>query len=161
MEATEHIWMDGEFVPWSDANIHVTSHVIHYGSGAFEGARVYLHPKGPAMFRMRDHVRRFFESAKMLRMEISHTQDEIFEAIRETILRNELKACYVRPVVYRGEGPMGVDPLNNPVRVFIAVWEWGMYLGDEALTEGVDVCVSSYRRMAPNTNLPMGKISGN
>jgi branched-chain amino acid aminotransferase len=153
--------MDGEMVAWDDAKIHVLSHVIHYGSGVFEGARVYEHPKGPAMFRMRDHVRRLTESAKMLRMEISWSADELYEAIRETVKKNGLDACYVRPVVYRGAGPAGVNPLSNPVNVFIAVWPWGAYLGDEALNEGVDVCTSSFRRMAPDTHLPMGKVVGN
>ena len=155
------IWMDGELVPWDDAKIHVLSHVIHYGSAVFEGARVYKHPNGSAMFRMHDHVRRLFESAKMLRMEIPYTHDEIYEAIRTTIKANKLESCYVRPVVYRGVGPAGVNPLGNPVNVFIAVWEWGKYLGPEAINEGVDVCVSSFRRMAPDTHLPMGKVAGN
>jgi len=153
--------MDGEMVPWDDANIHVLSHVIHYGSGVFEGARVYQHPRGSAMFRMRDHVRRLAESAKMLRMEIAWSADELYEAIRETVKKNGLDACYVRPVVYRGAGPAGVNPLNNPVNVFIAVWPWGAYLGDEAINDGVDVCTSSFRRMAPDTHLPMGKVVGN
>ena len=157
----DYVWMDGEMVPWDDAKIHVLSHVIHYGSGVFEGGRVYKHPKGPAMFRMRDHVRRLIESAKMLRMEIAWDADQIYEAIRETIQKNGLEECYVRPVVYRGVGPAGVNPLGNPVNMFIAVWPWGKYLGDEALNDGVDVCVSSFRRMAPDTHLPMGKVSGN
>jgi branched-chain amino acid aminotransferase len=153
--------MDGEMVPWDEAKIHVTAHVIHYGSGVFEGARVYEHPQGPAMFRMRAHVRRLFESAKMLRMEIPYTREEVLEAIRATVKANGLTDCYVRPVAYRGAGRMGVNPLDNPTRLFIATWKWGKYLGDEALTDGVDVCVSSFRRMAPNTHLPMGKIVGN
>jgi len=157
----DFVWMDGEMVPWADAKIHVTSHVIHYGSGVFEGARVYAHPKGPAMFRMRAHVRRLFESAKMLRMQIPYTREEVLEAIRATVQANRLTDCYVRPVAYRAAGRMGVNPLENPTRLFIATWQWGKYLGDEALTEGVDVCVSSFRRMAPNTHLPMGKIVGN
>jgi branched-chain amino acid aminotransferase len=157
----DFVWMDGELVPWDDAKIHVTSHVIHYGTGAFEGCRVYAHPKGPAMFRMRDHVRRLFESSKMLRMEIPYTQQQVLDAIRQTVKANKLGSCYVRPLVYRGSGPMGVNPLRNPVKMFIAVWDWGKYLGDDALTSGVYVCVSSYQRMTPNTHLPMGKISGN
>ncbi|HEX9639724.1 MAG TPA: branched-chain amino acid transaminase [Candidatus Krumholzibacteria bacterium] len=157
----DFVWMDGELVAWDDAKIHVTAHVIHYGSGVFEGCRVYAHPKGAAMFRMRDHVRRLFESARMLRMEIGYSQEEVLDAIRQTVKANKLKSCYVRPVVYRGAGPMGVNPLRNPVKMFIAVWEWGKYLGDDALTQGVDVCVSSFRRMAPNTHLPMGKVCGN
>lgn len=157
----EKVWMDGELVAWDDAKIHVMSHVIHYGSGAFEGARVYEHPKGPAMLRMREHVHRLFESSKMLRMELRWSQDEVLEAIRETVKANKLRSCYVRPLAYRGVGPAGVNPLRNPVHLFIAVWEWGKYLGEEALTEGVDVCLSTFRRMAPDTHLAMGKISGN
>lgn len=157
----DYVWMDGELVPWDDAKIHVTAHVIHYGSGAFEGCRIYEHPKGSAMFRMPEHVRRLFDSSKMLRMEIPYTQDQILAAIVETVKANKLSSCYVRPLVYRGSGPMGVNPLRNPVKTFIAVWEWGKYLGEEALSQGVDVCVSSYQRMAGNTHLPMGKISGN
>lgn len=155
------VWMDGELVPWDEAKIHVLSHVIHYGSGAFEGARVYDHPKGSAMLRMDAHVRRLLESSKMLRMEPRWSAEEILEAIRQTVRANELKACYVRPMVYRGAGPAGVNPLGNPVQMFIAVWEWGKYLGDEAINDGVDVCVSSFRRMAPDTHLPMGKVAGN
>jgi branched-chain amino acid aminotransferase len=156
-----YVWMDGELVAWEDAKIHVMSHVIHYGSGVFEGARVYAHPKGSAMFRMRDHVTRLFQSAKMLRMEIAFSPEQVMDAIRETVGVNKLKACYVRPLAYRGTGRAGVNPLNNPTRLFIAVWEWGKYLGEGALTDGVDVCVSSYRRMAPDTHLAMGKITGN
>jgi len=157
----DYVWMDGEMVAWDDAKIHVLSHVIHYGTGVFEGGRVYEHPRGAAMFRMHDHVRRLIESAKMMRMEIPFSHDELYEAIRETIKINKLETCYVRPVVYRGVGPAGVNPLGNPVNVFIAVWPWGAYLGEEALNEGVDVCTSSFRRMAPDTHLPMGKVAGN
>jgi branched-chain amino acid aminotransferase len=156
-----YVWMDGELVAWEDANIHVMSHVIHYGSGVFEGARVYAHPRGPAMFRMRDHVRRLFESAKMMRMEIGYTPDQVMTAIRETVKANKFGSCYVRPLAYRGVGRAGVNPLHNPTKLFIAVWDWGKYLGEDALISGVDVCVSSYRRMAPDTHLPMGKVSGN
>ncbi len=157
----EFIWMDGELVPWDEAKIHVLAHVIHYGSGAFEGARVYAHPKGSAMLRMGDHVRRLLESSKMLRMEVPYSAEEILQAIRDTVAANKLDACYVRPMIYRGVGPAGVNPLANPVNMFIAVWEWGKYLGDEALNDGVDVCVSNFRRMAPDTHLPMGKVAGN
>lgn len=157
----EFVWMDGELVPWDDAKLHVTAHVIHYGSGVFEGCRVYEHPKGAAMFRMRDHVKRLVESARMLRMEVEYSQEDLLEAIRETVKANKLNSCYVRPVVFRDTGPMGVNPLGNPVSTFIAVWEWGKYLGDDALSQGVDVCVSSFQRMSPNTHLPMGKVCGN
>ena len=157
----DFVWMNGELVPWDEANIHVLSHVIHYGSGVFEGCRVYETPKGPAMLRMDDHTRRLIGSARMLRMECQYSHAEIMQAIRDTVHANKLKSCYVRPVIYRGLGPAGVNPLDNAVDMFIAVWSWGKYLGDEALNEGVDVCISSFRRMSPDTHLPMGKIAGN
>lgn len=157
----DFVWMNGEMVAWDDAKIHVLSHVIHYGSGVFEGCRVYETPKGPAMLRMGDHTRRLIHSAKMLRMESPYSFEELMQAIRDTVHKNELKSCYVRPVIYRGLGPAGVNPLQNAVDAFIAVWPWGKYLGEEAITEGVDVCISSFRRMSPDTHLPMGKVAGN
>jgi branched-chain amino acid aminotransferase len=153
--------MNGEMVAWDEARIHVLSHVIHYGSGVFEGCRVYETPKGSAMLRMGDHTRRLIHSAKMLRMESPYSFDELMQAIRDTVHANKLKSCYVRPVIYRGLGPAGVNPLGNVVDAFIAVWPWGKYLGEEALSEGVDVCISSFRRMSPDTHLPMGKVAGN
>jgi branched-chain amino acid aminotransferase len=157
----EFVWMNGELVAWDEAKIHVLSHVIHYGSGVFEGCRVYETPKGPAMLRMGDHTRRLIHSAKMLRMESPFSFDELMQAIRDTVHANKLKSCYVRPVIYRGLGPAGVNPLGCSVDAFIAVWPWGKYLGEEALNEGVDVCISSFRRMSPDTHLPMGKVAGN
>lgn len=157
----DFIWMNGEMVAWDEAKIHVLSHVIHYGSGVFEGCRVYETPKGPAMLRMADHTRRLIHSAKMLRMESPYSFEELMQAIRDTVHANKLKSCYVRPVIYRGLGPAGVNPLQNAVDAFIAVWPWGKYLGEEALNEGVDVCISSFRRMSPDTHLPMGKVAGN
>jgi branched-chain amino acid aminotransferase len=157
----DYIWMNGEMVPWDDAKIHVLSHVVHYGSGVFEGCRVYETPAGPAMLRMGDHTRRLLQSAKMLRMESPFSFEELMQAIRDTVHENGLRSCYVRPVIYRGLGPAGVNPLQNSVDVFIAVWPWGKYLGEEALNEGVDVCISSFRRMSPDTHLPMGKVIGN
>jgi branched-chain amino acid aminotransferase len=157
----DFIWMNGELVAWDDATIHVMSHVIHYGSGVFEGCRVYKTPEGSAMLRMGDHTRRLLNSAKMLRMESPYSYENLMGAIRETIHANKLESCYVRPVIYRGTGPAGVNPLDNEVGVFIATWAWGKYLGEEALNEGVDVCISSFRRMAPDTHLPMGKVAGN
>lgn len=159
--SADFVWMNGELVAWDDAKIHVLSHVIHYGSGVFEGCRVYETPEGPAMLRMGEHTRRLLNSAKMLRMESPYSHDELMHAIRETVRANKLKSCYVRPVIYRGLGPAGVNPLKCVVDVFIAVWPWGKYLGEEALNEGVDVCISSFRRMSPDTHLPMGKIAGN
>ncbi|HPC43812.1 MAG TPA: branched-chain amino acid transaminase [Candidatus Latescibacteria bacterium] len=155
------IWFDGAFVPWEEAKIHVLSHVAHYGSGVFEGIRCYGTKNGPAVFRMREHVRRMFDSAKIYRMPIPFTQEEIEAAILETIRRNGLDACYIRPLVFRGYGQLGVSPLNCPVNVIIAVWEWGKYLGPEALEQGVNVCVASWNRPAANTFPSLAKASGN
>ena len=155
------IWFDGAFVPWEEAKIHVLSHVAHYGSGVFEGIRCYATKNGPAVFRMREHVRRMFDSAKIYRMPVPFTQEEIEAAILETIRRNGLDACYIRPLVFRGYGQLGVSPLNCPVNVVIAVWEWGKYLGPEALEQGVNVCVASWNRPAANTFPSLAKASGN
>ena len=155
------IWFDGAFVPWEEAKIHALSHVAHYGSGVFEGIRCYGTKNGPAVFRMREHVRRMFDSAKIYRMPIPFTQEEIEAAILETIRRNGLDACYIRPLVFRGYGQLGVSPLNCPVNVIIAVWEWGKYLGPEALEQGVNVCVASWNRPAANTFPSLAKASGN
>ena len=158
---TEYIWMNGKFVKWQDAKIHVLSHVIHYGSSVFEGMRVYNTPKGPAAFRLREHTQRLFNSAKIYRMAIPYSMEEIDEAILKLVGINQLQECYVRPIVYRGYGDLGVDPTNAPVEVAIAVWPWGKYLGEEAITEGVRVCFSSWNRMAPNTLPAMAKSGAN
>ncbi len=158
---SKKIWMDGEFVDWDDAKMHVCSHVIHYGTSVFEGMRVYKTPMGSAAFRLDAHVKRLFNSGKMYRMEIPFSGKQIFDAILETIRVNKLTECYVRPVVYRGYGELGVNPFPNPVNVFIAVWEWGAYLGKEALEEGVDVCVSTWNRIAPNTMPALSKCGAN
>jgi branched-chain amino acid aminotransferase len=158
---SDFIWMSGTLVPWDDARIHIGSHVIHYGSAVFEGVRCYKTPKGPAVFRLDAHTERLFNSAKIYWMEPSFSHDQVNAAILETIRANKLDACYVRPVVYRGAGPLGVNPLGTPVEVAIMVWDWGKYLGQEALEEGVDVCVSSWTRMAPNTLPAMAKSAGN
>ena len=158
---TGKIWMNGEFVDWKDANIHVCSHVIHYGSSIFEGIRAYNTSRGTAVFRHNDHVDRLFNSAKIYRMEIPFTKEEIRQATLEAIRVNELKECYIRPVVYRGYDSLGVDPSACPVDVAIAVWEWGKYLGPEALENGVEVCVSSWSRIAPNTLPAMAKAGAN
>ncbi len=155
------IWFDGAFVPWEEAKIHVLSHVAHYGSGVFEGIRCYGTKNGPAVFRMREHVLRMFDSAKIYRMPIPFTREEIETAILETIRRNGLDACYIRPLVFRGYGQLGVSPLNCPVNTIIAVWEWGKYLGPEALEQGVNVCVASWNRPAANTFPSLAKASGN
>jgi len=155
------IWMNGTLVNWDDAKIHVLSHVVHYGSSWFEGIRCYDTKKGPAIFRADAHIRRLFDSAKIYRTEIPYTEAQITEAIKKTILANNLKACYIRPIVYRGYGDVGVNPMGCPVDVSVAVWEWGAYLGSEALEKGIDVCVSSWRRPAPDTSPTMAKAGGN
>jgi branched-chain amino acid aminotransferase len=160
-EKTDWIWMNGDFVRWEDAKVHVLSHVLHYGSSVFEGMRCYATPKGPGLFRLDEHVNRLFDSAKIYRMEIPFGREEISKAIKDTIRENGRKACYVRPIVYRGYGSVGVNPLNSPVEVAIAVWGWGSYLGPGAAENGVDVCVSSWTRVAPNTLPALAKASAN
>jgi branched-chain amino acid aminotransferase len=158
---SDFIWMSGRLVPWDDARIHIGSHVIHYGSAVFEGIRCYRTPKGSAVFRLEAHTERLFNSAKIYWMEPPYTPDEVNAAILETVRANRLEACYIRPVVYRGAGQLGVNPLGSPVELAIMVWDWGKYLGQEALEQGVDVCVSSWTRMAPNTLPAMAKSAGN
>jgi branched-chain amino acid aminotransferase len=161
MTPTEYIWMNGKLVKWEEATIHICSHVIHYGSSVFEGMRVYKTAKGSAAFRLRDHSQRLFNSAKIYRMKIPFTVDQIDEAILNTIGANGLEECYVRPVVYRGFGTLGVDPSNCPVDVAIATWPWGKYLGEDAMENGVSVCFSSWNRIAPNTMPAMAKAGAN
>ena len=157
----DKIWFNGELVDWHDAQIHVLSHVVHYGSSVFEGIRCYKTEKGSAVFRLDEHVSRLFDSAKIYRMEIPYTQEEVTQAILETIRVNKLEACYIRPVVFRGYETLGVDPMGCPVDAVIAVWEWGEYLGEAALKNGVSVCTSSWNRMAPNTLPFLAKAGGN
>jgi branched-chain amino acid aminotransferase len=158
---SDKIWFNGELVPWDAAQIHVLSHVVHYGSSVFEGIRCYNTSKGPAVFRLQDHMRRLLESAKIYRMEIPYSLDELCQAVLDTIRVNGLKECYVRPVVFRGHGTLGVLPFECPVETVIAVWQWGQYLGPEALERGVSVCTSSWNRMAPNTFPSLAKAGGN
>jgi len=155
------IWFNGKLVPFEEAKIHVLSHVVHYGSSVFEGIRCYNTARGPAVFRLREHMRRLIDSARIYRMEVPYTLEELEAAALETIRASGLKACYIRPVVFRGMGSLGVNPLKNPVEVAIAVWDWGAYLGDEALEQGVDVQVSTWNRMAPNTLPAMAKAGAN
>jgi branched-chain amino acid aminotransferase len=155
------IWFNGEFVPHDEANIHVLSHVIHYGSSVFEGIRCYETDQGSAIFRLDEHMDRLVNSAKIHRMEVPYSLEELNEAVVETVERSGMEECYIRPVTFRGEGPMGVNPLENKVETFIAVWEWGTYLGEEALEEGVDVEVANWNRTAPNTLPAMAKAGGN
>jgi branched-chain amino acid aminotransferase len=156
-----YIWHNGKFILWDDANIHIMSHVIHYGSSVFDGIRVYESHLGPAVFRLKDHIIRLFESAKIYRMEVNWKIDELCQACIATVKKNKLKACYIRPVVFRGYGPFGVNPFNNPIETYIATWEWGAYLGSEALEKGVDVCFSSWQRIAPNTLPALAKAGSN
>jgi branched-chain amino acid aminotransferase len=155
------IWMNGKLIDWADAKIHVLSHVVHYGSSWFEGIRCYDTKKGPAIFRLDKHLERLYDSTKIYQAQIPYTRAELETAVFDTIRVNKMKSCYIRPIVYRGYGDVGVNPINNPVDVAIAVWEWGTYLGAEALTSGIDVCVSSWTRPAPNTLPTIAKAGGN
>ena len=155
------VWINGKLVPWKEANIHIASHVIHYGSSLFEGFRAYNTPKGTAIFRNNAHIKRLYNSCKIYRMGIPFTQEEFEQAVIQTIKANKLKACYIRPVVYRGYGTLGVDPFPNPVDCAILVWEWGQYLGEKALENGVDVKISTWQRMAPNTFPALAKSGAN
>jgi len=161
LKPTKKIWHNGRFIDWDDAHVHVLSHVINYGSSVFEGIRCYSTPSGPALFRVREHTRRLLDSAKIYRIEVPFALEELAEAMRELIQVNKLEACYVRPIVLRGYGDVGVLPIHNPVEVYMACWEWGKYLGEEALAQGVDVCVSSWTRIAPNTLPALAKAGAN
>jgi branched-chain amino acid aminotransferase len=158
---TEKIWMNGKLVDWDKAQVHVLTHALHYGSSWFEGIRCYNTEKGSAIFRLRPHIKRLQNSAKMFRATIPYSLEDLENACIETIKANKMVACYIRPIVYRGYGDVGVNPFNNPVDVSIAVWDWEAYLGGGALENGVDVCVSSWRRAAPDTFPSMSKSSGN
>ena len=157
---TEHIWMDGTLVPWADAKVHVLTHSLHYGSGVFEGIRAYATKKGPAVFRLTDHTRRLYNSAKIFSIEIPYTPETIIEACKETVRANGLPECYVRPIVYLGYGEMGLNPLPCSVNVSIIVWPWGAYLGDDGVRRGVRMKVSSWRRHDPNIIPPAAKGTG-
>ena len=160
MKQADLIWMNGEYVAWEDAKIHVLTHALHYGTGVFEGVRAYETPRGTAVFRHQDHIDRLFNSAAMYYMDVPYTKQQIREATLDLIARNGLKSCYIRPVVYRGAGPMGLYPLDCPVDVFIAVWEWGSYLGEEGKQRGVRGKVSSWRRIGPDALIPAAKANG-
>jgi branched-chain amino acid aminotransferase len=155
------IWRDGSFVNWEDATVHVMSHVIHYGSSVFEGIRCYETPSGPAIFRLAAHMRRFSDSCRIYRMPLTHSQETLAQACVDTVSENGLPHCYLRPVALRTGQHMGVFPANAPLEVFIIPWQWGAYLGQAGLTEGVDVCVSSWRRAAPDTFPSLAKAGGN
>jgi len=155
------IWMNGKLVPWRDAKTHVLAHVVHYGSSVFDSVRCYPIGKQVAVFRLADHVRRFFDSAKIHHMDIPYSTKGFTKAVCDTVRTNKLKGCYIRLFAFRDYGPMGLYPLNNPLSVSIAAWDWGQYLGPESMTKGVSVKVSSWRRPAPDTHPTMSKAGGN
>jgi branched-chain amino acid aminotransferase len=159
--STHKIWRDGTFVDWQDATIHVMSHVVHYGSSIFEGIRCYETPDGPAIFRAPEHMRRFVDSCRIYRMPMRYTPEELVTACVDTVAENGLQHCYLRPVALRTGEEMGVLPHKAPVETFVIPWIWGRYLGHEALEAGVDVCVSSWRRPAPDTTPTLAKAGGN
>ncbi|GLC28516.1 branched-chain amino acid transaminase [Roseisolibacter agri] len=158
---TALIWRDGHLIPWEQATLHVMSHVVHYGSSVFEGIRCYETPSGPAVFRLREHMRRLVDSCKIYRIELPWTVDQLVQATVDLVAANELRHCYLRPVVVRAGEQMGVLPFGVPIETFIVAWKWGTYLGADALEKGVDVCVSSWRRAAPGTFPTMAKAGGN
>ena len=161
LQPTEWIWHDGEFIAWKDATVHILAHSMQFGSSAFEGIRCYGTPRGPAIFRLEDHLQRLLNSCKIYRMDVPYTVDELVAANCELVERNGLDACYLRPMVIRGYGAAGMVPFDSPVEVFLPCWPWGSYLGDHAMENGADACVSSWHRMAPNTTPSMAKIAGN
>ena len=156
----DYVWMNGRFVGWDDAQVHVLTHALQYGTGVFEGIRCYETPRGPAVFRLRDHLIRMEQSAKIFLMEIPFSVEELLEGTVALIRRNGLRSCYVRIIAFRGYGEMGLNPEGNPIEVTIAVWPWGTYLGDDALVNGVRMTVSSWRRHDPNIIPPQAKVTG-
>lgn len=156
----EYIWRNGEFVKWEDATVHVTAHALHYGSSVFEGIRAYATPDGPAIFRLQPHMQRLINSCKIARINLTHTLEQLNEAAVEIVRRNGHEACYLRPLVIRGAGPLGLEGRKSPVETFMLTMEWGAYLGKEALETGVEVQVSSWRRGAPDSTASLGKIGG-
>ncbi len=157
----ERVWHNGEFIPWDEAKVHVASHVISYASCVFEGIRCYETSQGPAIFRLKEHTERLVNSCKIYRMELEYSREQLQQAMIELVRLNKASHCYIRPVVFRGYGEVGVNPLNNPIEVYLLAWQWGKYLGNEALKKGVDACVSSWQRMAPNTLPAMAKAAAN
>ncbi|RLF61507.1 MAG: branched chain amino acid aminotransferase [Thermoplasmata archaeon] len=160
IQKTEKIWMNGEFVRWENAKVHVLTHALHYGSGVFEGIRCYKTVDGPAIFRLREHIERLFTSAKLHFIDIPYSVEEICSATKELVKVNNLEECYIRPIAFRGYGEMGLNPLNNPVEVAIACWPWGTYIGEEGLKKGIRVKISSFQRISPNILPPTAKNTG-
>lgn len=161
LTSTAWIWRDGDFIPWADAHVHVLSHSMQFGSSAFEGIRCYATPGGPAIFRLHDHLLRLINSCRVYHIDVTYTIDELAFACRELVVKNELGACYIRPMVIRGFGAAGMVPFDSPVEVYLPCWEWGAYLGEGALENGVDACISTWHRVAPNTIPAMAKMAGN
>jgi branched-chain amino acid aminotransferase len=160
VSTADQIWMNGEFVAWDDAKVHVLTHAMHYGTAVFEGIRAYETEGGTAVFRHQDHLARLESSAKLYYMDLPFSKEQIREATHELIVRNGFKSCYIRPLVFRGHGPMGLNPLENPVEAMVAVWEWAPYLGEEGKLNGVRARVSSYRRISADSLIPHSKASG-
>jgi branched-chain amino acid aminotransferase len=160
IDKTEKIWMDGELVPWDEARVHVLTHTLHYGSGVFEGIRAYPTSRGPAVFRLTDHMRRLHDSAGLIHMDIPFSVEELVAATLETVRVNNVESCYIRPIAYLGYGEMGLNPLPCQVNVSIAVWPWGTYLGDDGVAKGVRMKISTWRRMDPNINPVAAKGTG-
>jgi branched-chain amino acid aminotransferase len=160
LQKVDKIWMDGKLVDWDDANVHILTHTLHYGSGVFEGIRCYATSQGGAVFRLTDHIERLFDSAKIFMIDIPYTVEELVEATKETVRVNSIDECYIRPIAYLGYGEMGLNPLPCPVNVSIAVWPWGTYLGDEGIKHGVRLKVSSWQRHDPNAIPPAAKGTG-
>jgi len=160
LKEVEKIWMNGSLVDWNEANVHVLTHTLHYGSGVFEGIRCYGTENGPAVFRLEEHIDRLYDSAKLYHIEIPYTREEISRAVKDVVRVNQLQECYIRPIVYLGYGEMGLNPLNSPVEVAIAAWSWGTYLGEEGMQKGVKVKTSSFQRIAPNIIPPAAKATG-
>ena len=161
LEHYEKVWHNGEFIPWSGATIHVASHVVSYASCLFEGIRCYETQQGPAIFRLKEHTDRLVNSCKIYRMDLDFSRAQLEQAMVELVRVNNIKACYIRPVVFRGLGEVGVNPMKNPVEIYLLAWKWGKYLGESATKDGVDVCVSSWHRMAPNTLPALAKAASN
>ena len=160
MEKSEWIWINGDFVPWDDAKVHVLSHGLHYGTGVFEGIRAYETERGTAIFRNRDHLERLERSAQLYYMELPYSAEELRGAIHELIRRNELRSCYIRPLAFRGYGEMGLYAQTAPIEVVVAVWPWGAYLGEEGKRSGIRAKVSSWRRISSDSLIPHSKASG-
>jgi branched-chain amino acid aminotransferase len=158
---TEWIWKNGSFIKWHDAQVHLLSHSLQFGSAIFEGIRAYETARGPAIFRLREHLLRMHNSCRIYRMEHEYSIDQLVEAARETVIKNNVNECYIRPMVVRGYGAAGMVPFESPIEVYIPVWPWGTYLGADALTKGIDACIATWHRMAPNTTPAVAKIAGN